>query len=562
MPKLSLYFFLIIICFASNLAQAAPVVDVGGDEVALTDFQVGYFTGDARLLDYEGVREQTFEASGNIAPVGTGLQATWYRIALHNSSTDEKQLYLHLPKAYQIRSIEVFEERADKLIGQTHVDLNDASSHPLMHLGTVIYPFSVPAGETTVFYVYSQLYSHHYFAAEVFDLKHSREAVSRGGLDIALMAGMLLALVFYNCLLFFASRKSENILYSLYLVSGVIWISLSYGLIARVFSAYGDSVFILNLSGFTILIFLLLFMMAIFETRRFYPTEHRFLQGMLALIVVGFCYGLFDIIAVLEVISSLVTLTMVVTSLVSVSLLLKGNPLIKFFLIGHLFFVLFNGLAMMYYKGIIEPNYFNSHGVVLGIVLEALMLAFIISYRIRVLEKIRSQQAELKRQAATDPLTAVFNRRYFMVEGEQMAKQAASKGEPTSVIAVDIDHFKAVNDTYGHQAGDRVLIDVAEIFRKISRDQDLISRFGGEEFMILLPGTDTSEAQDYAERIRGSVEQHVTEAGNGVSVQVTVSAGIAEMKTPPESLEKALDRADNALYEAKEAGRNQVRCAP
>lgn len=146
LPKLSLYFFLIIICFASNLAQAAPVVDVGGDEVALTDFQVGYFTGDARLLDYEAVREQTFEASGNIAPVGTGLQATWYRIALHNSSTDEKQLYLHLLKAYQIRSIEVFEERADKLIGQTHVDLNDASSHPLMHLGTVIYPFSVPAG--------------------------------------------------------------------------------------------------------------------------------------------------------------------------------------------------------------------------------------------------------------------------------------------------------------------------------------------------------------------------------------------------------------------------------
>src|SRR5690554_2457694 len=112
-PKLSLYFFLIVIWLTSNLAQAAPVVDVGGDEVQLTDFQVGYFAGDARLLDYEAVREETFEASRNVSPVGTGLQATWYRIALHNSGTDNKHLFLHLPKAYQIRSIEIFEERAD-----------------------------------------------------------------------------------------------------------------------------------------------------------------------------------------------------------------------------------------------------------------------------------------------------------------------------------------------------------------------------------------------------------------------------------------------------------------
>ncbi|MEH6356271.1 MAG: 7TM diverse intracellular signaling domain-containing protein [Marinobacter sp.] len=107
-----------------------------------------------------------------------------------------------------------------------------------------------------------------------------------------------------------------------------------------------------------------------------------------------------------------------VTFSVGVSLLRKGHPLVKFFLVGHTFFVVFNGIAVLYYKGLVAPNYINSHGVGMGIVLEALTLAFIISYRIKVLENIRSKQNEFKQQAATDPLTQLYNRRHFVSEGE------------------------------------------------------------------------------------------------------------------------------------------------
>jgi diguanylate cyclase (GGDEF)-like protein len=545
----------------SSAAQASSILDIGQEAIRLTDFQVEYFTDDSQSLSYEDVRKQTFQETTSSTSLGTKATVTWFRFTLRNSSLKARALFLHLPSAYHTRSVDIFRERSQDLIDQASVDLNDASDHPLMYQGTVVYPFTVPLGETVVVYVRSHVYSHQWFSLEIYDDARSRRALTGDHLDIALLVGMMLAMVLYNALLYFATSKSENIFYSLYLISGLAWIALTYGLLGKAFNVYGDAVFPLNLAVISMPIFLLLFMMTIFETREFYRTEHRVLQGMLALLVITLVYGLFDAAAAMKPAASLAALLMVVTFSVGISLLRKGHPLVKFFLVGHTFFVVFNGFAVLYYKGLVTPNYINSHGVGIGIVLEALTLAFIISYRIKVLEDIRSKQNELKRQAATDPLTQLYNRRHFVSEGDSMIEKAKGAGEPLSVIALDIDHFKAVNDEHGHNVGDSVLVDIAAIFRQYSRDRDLVARFGGEEFVILLPGANNAEAQSCAERIRKGVERHVTDADGGLGVRITVSIGVAEVNTAVESVENAVNRADKALYEAKASGRNRVCCS-
>lgn len=148
--------------------------------------------------------------------------------------------------------------------------------------------------------------------------------------------------------------------------------------------------------------------------------------------------------------------------------------------------------------------------------------------------------------AETDPLTGLLNRRGF----DRLCKEAASG----SVIFVDLDDFKRVNDALGHDAGDRVLTEVAKLLRSVLRQDEILLRYGGEEFVVFLPDSDLKGARLVAERIRRTAQYKLrTEVG-----VVTISAGVAELR-PGERLPSALSRADRAAYRAKEDGRNCVR---
>ncbi|MGV8843533.1 MAG: sensor domain-containing diguanylate cyclase [Pseudomonas sp.] len=549
---------LLLLLLKANMIWAEPRVVVDQNRVNLKDFRMSYHVDGSRLLTYEEVRSLPFTETASKTSLGTSARVTWFKLILDNTSGQEQTLFVHLPHAYHVKSVDFYEERGGLLRHRELLDMEHIDDNELMYRGTAVYPLTLPADQTSTLYLRSYSYSHQWFSVEILDEQASRRALISINTDIALMVGMLLALVFYNGLLYFATSKKENIYYSLYLISGLVWIALSYGLISSMFDVYGIAVFKLNISLITMPIFLLLFMMAIFETKGHYPTEHRCLQALLAILTGTLIWGFFDITAALKPASTLAALMMVVTFSVSISLYRKGNPLVKFFLLGHSFFVVFNGIAVLFYKGLIAPSYLSSHGVGIGIVLEALTLAFIISYRIKILEDIRSSQAELKKQAATDPLTKLYNRRFFFSEADYLLELAKNNHAPLSVLVIDIDHFKRVNDTYGHSCGDEVIIQLAHILKKHSRSKDLVARFGGEEFVMLLPEADMQEAIRCAERIRAAVEALEVTVNADDIVRSTISIGIAKVITEHETIEAALDRADKALYHAKNTGRNRI----
>jgi diguanylate cyclase (GGDEF)-like protein len=171
--------------------------------------------------------------------------------------------------------------------------------------------------------------------------------------------------------------------------------------------------------------------------------------------------------------------------------------------------------------------------------------------------EIEQLQAELERQAMIDQLTGTLNRRAFMIEYERELSRCTRDKSGLALAIFDLDHFKAVNDRFGHLVGDQALRTVAEKLRASLRAHDILGRYGGEEFALLLPGADRNTAEVVAERARLAVSARPIEAG-GFSIPLTVSAGVASYGVNGTDWETLLQSADMALYEAKRDGRNQV----
>ncbi|QYK04614.1 sensor domain-containing diguanylate cyclase [Shewanella zhangzhouensis] len=553
---------LLLICaFAGPLLAASQsttnLINVGDGDIALKEFVMGYFVDPSQQMSLAEVQQQEFIPSGSSITLGTNAKTTWSRLDIHNTASHSRRLFVHHPHAYHLESIGFYETRQGELLNQADIHLDRDESHPMMFGGSAVFAFVIAPDEYKTIYIKNVTFSHQWYSLQLFDEAHSKRALVGSGNYIALLVGMMLALMIYNFFLYLSARKVENVVYALYLISGTIWVGLSYGVAANFLGIYSAAILQLNSNLLSMPSFLVLFMMLIFETRRRYPREHLALSLILTLLVADFIYSLFDVVGALKPASTLAAMMMVVTFGVSLSLWRKGEPLAKYFLLGHSMFIVFNMLAVFYYKGLSQANQINSHGVGIGILLEALMMAFILSYRIKTLEQLKAKQGELKRQANTDPMTHLFNRRYFDVTSPLLLTEAKATGAHWTLLIIDIDNFKTINDTYGHHVGDLVIIEFAAVLKQNQRPQDIACRFGGDEFVLLL-NCNLENATRIAERIRAHAESLAVTIPEGQKLHFTVSIGVHAVLPGTDSMQEALQGADAALYESKRQGRNKV----
>ena len=181
----------------------------------------------------------------------------------------------------------------------------------------------------------------------------------------------------------------------------------------------------------------------------------------------------------------------------------------------------------------------------------------------RILELQRRlilSQRRLEEEATHDPLTGLWNRRAMVDALRRDLSRATRDGGPLSLALVDLDHFKRVNDTYGHHVGDAVLVEAAARLRGSLRGGDAVARWGGEELLLMLSAADVWTSRDVADRLRATFADQPFVVGEGLSLRVTASFGLAQSE-PQESWEDLVRRADEALYRAKRAGRNRVEWA-
>ena len=198
-----------------------------------------------------------------------------------------------------------------------------------------------------------------------------------------------------------------------------------------------------------------------------------------------------------------------------------------------------------------QAEYWIFSSTIIVIVVEIYFVMSIFSQAIAI------HELELNKMATIDPLTEINNRRTFMHVGEEMFAYAKRYQKVFSVILMDIDFFKKINDTYGHQVGDKVLKAVAKLLKEQLRESDILARYGGEEFIVLVPETDINAALLIAENIRHAVEK-IAITTDKETVRCTLSLGVSQYHQEITSLDELVNIADQALYRAKHNGRNNV----
>jgi len=387
------------------------------------------------------------------------------------------------------------------------------------------------------------------------DASHSRQMQQE--FSYGIVYGFLLALMAYNAILYFSLRSTRYLLYWLYLAMfvamNVAYTGYGYAWLwpgSLAWQQWSNPllIFLYGVSG-------LVFAIRFLELRVNFPRVRK--------AVIAFCAGFGVLLAAAFLLGSqkvallvafwfifLFTGVMLFLGVLSVR---AGQKPARYFLIAAVTAMVGSLLTTLSTWGFIPHNSWTFRAVEIGMLLDATLLALALGYQFRVGQE---ERLRAERLAQLDPLTGLNNRRAFYDKTSPLWSQAIRHAHATSVMLIDIDRFKQINDIHGHAHGDAVLKAVAGILKMAIREEDILARWGGEEFIVFLPETDREEGLALAERLRAAVANLRVPSESGATM-VTASIGIAQAEHEHFTLDALIAAADECLYQAKHQGRNR-----
>jgi len=370
--------------------------------------------------------------------------------------------------------------------------------------------------------------------------------------------GGMFTLLAYNLMIFFSLNNPRYLYYSLYICSflamnmaytghGFMWFWPD----SPRWQAWSNPVLMMlfSLAG-------LLFATRFLNTKEALPKLHR------TVVVVGggfllaelFAIGMGSRVSALLLSFSLIFVFSVLMVLLGAVAFFKGNQSAKYFLLGSISHVTASSVTAMAVWGFIPYSTLAYRAVEFGMLVDAVLLAMALADKFRIVQEEKLLAETLSK---LDPLTSINNRRAFYELVNPIWDIGLRKGRPMSVILLDVDRFKDINDRYGHTQGDEILVRIADVLSEEIRSGDFLARWGGEEFVVFLPETPCDTALAIAERLREKVATMAL-PDPLQNLGLTVSLGAAENNQGNKSLDELISAADKYLYQAKDAGRNQV----
>lgn len=383
----------------------------------------------------------------------------------------------------------------------------------------------------------------------------SREMLQ--GYGYGFVYGYLIALMAYNLLLYLKLREKRLLLYAAFLAAflltniaytghGFAWIwpnetGLQRWIIPTLMVTFG-------IAG-------LAFARHFLETRANFPRLHNAVKGMsflFAILLAASFLADSQLYALLTAFT-FVTFFSVMMPVMGVLSLHSGFKNARYFLIASIASMLGTVVTALSVWGFLSFSQLKFRAVEIGMLVDATLLALALANQLR---SIQMQHLNAEERAARDPLTDLFNRRSFTDMAKSIWSTAKRSGRDLSAIMVDLDHFKSINDLHGHALGDAALVETARILSASARQGDIVARWGGEEFLLLLPETRLDDALALADRLKDAISSIRIPSGNG-PVRLTASFGVAQ-KAGHDSLEELISEADALLYRSKKEGRNRI----
>lgn len=579
-----LYRFLLILLLVPAVsptvsATVSPAVSAEREPLILSEFSPGML-GDRAVYfqELEGQQLTLQEARARFAgsdikqgssgsvTLGLGVEPAWLRVLVDNERSSDRQYRLSIETpwldyidAYMVHDGEVirnvrggdglaFDQRPMQIRHFAFETVFPSGTTELIFRVQTEGPMAIPIRLATV---------------EQASRRDITQAYQYGALY-----GIMLALGIYNLILFFMIRKPEFGLYSAYLF-GFVANSLSYtGQIHTVITPdfgplFQDWVDISLMITYSVLG--LHFARHVLRTWDYAPRLDRFTYWVANGIPVGMLLGaLMGSLQISMLLAFLLNTGFVVLFVVLGYRALQAKvEMAWFFFVSSVTAATCIGISTGAVAGLLPYNDVTFKLIEAGMAFEAVMLAVLLAHHFKAEQRSR---AEAEFFARTDDLTGINNRRGFREQANVLWENAIRYNNDLSIVLCDIDKFKRINDHYGHDAGDAVIQEMARRLAATARGADVYARWGGEEFILLLPNTDHEQARFQAERMRRNVEADPVQI-DYFTIPVTISLGVAgssngrigEQTLAESKLEKLIGKSDEALYKAKQSGRNQVK---
>jgi diguanylate cyclase (GGDEF)-like protein len=562
-------YLLIVLALAWSQCLSASNVELSKFSEGTLGKYIQYFQEQNTKLSlseaqYHFTHSKTIQGSSNSISLGIDVAPVWMKFSVSNDQNELKTYRLSIETAW-LDNIDAWLLVDGKVIQHTPGGDAYAYQHRPMQYRHYAFEHDFNPGTTDI---YLRIESKGPMALPV-RLSSKKKAIARDiatSYEYGLLYGIMSALALYNLVLFIFIRQQEYGLYALYLLGFVInslsYTGQLYTVITYDFGAYfQDWVDIWLMITYSVAG--LHFARILLKTKNYAPGLNKLVirttQIIPAAMLIGSMFNQLTFTAALAF--SLNSCFVILFIAMGIRALQAGTPFAIIFLFSSVTAAVCIAVSTLAVAGFLVPyNDYTFKAIEIGMAFEAFVLAVILArqFQIAKMDKIVAES-----YARTDALTQLNNRRGFQDISLPIWQNIIREKRQASVVLLDIDNFKKVNDVYGHDSGDKVLIEVAQCISGASRKGDVIARWGGEEFIVFLPETSQAQATVQAERIRSAIEQlSIQLAENCLSV--TASFGIADNGKRPDKCEPAnnlellINLADKALYVAKGCGKNQI----